>query len=417
MRLCWNGGNEFHGALTYYFVNQVRAMGKSVTYAVVMDYVQGLVTSRFPAQHPKLQGALASNVLFGIESQASSLYALVTPLSGSEVSIDTGAALGATKGSTYDVYPPGTSIGSTPSAASIAAIELTDVQASSSTGKITSGGNIQANSRARERSHNYQDFKSYVYYQPVRASVALGALRAKLAGLTNLQTVQNEGDCDLRISENNGQIHIDGCRYPFKSPPIAVGTTQTERVAAVNHAQDQVVHWVKWLNLIVLSNLQIDRPDISISASPVPSNRDGVFYSDGKVHITVSNKSARDVYMAVLDFQNDGAIDEVYPGISGRGSQLLLAGHDLTVDLPLSIPDNMNSDHDVLKLIATTEDRDFRIFELESVKGVNTRDKGMSDPLGQLFLQASFGQSRAVERFIAPDSWATSQVAFDIKKR
>lgn len=409
-------GTTTRGALTYSFTNEIRRLGKDVTYGDVMEGVRGLVTTKYPSQHPQLSGALSTEYVFNDRSQERQRYILASPLRADFVSLEAGEALGVTAGSKYDLYPPQQAIRS--SDKPIASFEITsDVQSVVAEGKLDRNVQVLPNSRAVERAHNYGKFEAHVYYPSSPGATLLQSLKDRLSTHNNLGTVSNRGDCDIEISEVDQQLHVNGCAYPIKSPPVSVGRTPDERQDALAHAEDQVIHLSKWLNLLALNNSE-PGPEVDFSLEPVGDQRAlegttgaATYYDGGKARITVKNKSALNLYIAILDFGSNGNVTVVYPG--NAGSQLLYAGRSVTRDLPVAVPTGATSDTDVLKLFVTTTQRDFRKLELEQIKGDSA---DFNDPLGALFLQAAFG-NREVGKAITSDEWMTTQRLLQIVKR
>src|SRR5207248_623002 len=89
------------GALTFFLTQEIRRLGKGVTYRDIMDNVSALVTSTYSDQHPQLQGPSADQYVFGEASSVAQHYVLVSP-SGKVVSVDAGQVQGLTGGSLYD---------------------------------------------------------------------------------------------------------------------------------------------------------------------------------------------------------------------------------------------------------------------------------------------------------------------------
>ena len=98
-----------HGSLTYFLARQLRAAGAGATYRDVMDSVIGNVTANYPTQHPSLEGVEADQHVFGDGTSLAGTYVPASPsqLDAKRATLNIGQVQGATVGSTYDVYPPG----------------------------------------------------------------------------------------------------------------------------------------------------------------------------------------------------------------------------------------------------------------------------------------------------------------------
>src|SRR5205823_490683 len=144
-------GND-HGALSYFLAQQLRASKAGATYRDIMDSVAGNVTSYYPSQHPSLEGAEADQYVFGDGGSLARVYVTASPslITSHGVTLDSGQAEGATVGSVYDVYPPGSRRFASPEK-STAKVRLASVGALSSEAKFISGNSIASASRAIER--------------------------------------------------------------------------------------------------------------------------------------------------------------------------------------------------------------------------------------------------------------------------
>ena len=103
-------GGKDHGALTYFLAQQLRSAKAGATYRDIMDSVIGNVTANYPAQHPQLEGAEADQFIFGDGSSLAHAYVTASAVDAHRVTLEVGQVQGATAGSVYDIYPPGSKI-------------------------------------------------------------------------------------------------------------------------------------------------------------------------------------------------------------------------------------------------------------------------------------------------------------------
>ena len=171
-----------HGALTYYLTRQLRSSGRGVTYRDVMDNIAGNVTANYPAQHPQLEGAGADQYVFGDASSLARAYVTASPIDATRIALGAGLAQGATVGSTYDVYRPGTKTFAPPEKP-VATARITAVQPFGAEAKLITGAKIPPFSRAVETEHRYGAAKLRVYFDGLERSQALQAIRAALVSL------------------------------------------------------------------------------------------------------------------------------------------------------------------------------------------------------------------------------------------
>jgi len=169
-----------------------------------MDSVTGNVTAIYPAQHPQLEGAEADQYVFGDASSLAQTYVVASPLEGLRVSLEVGQVQGATVGSTYEVYRPGTKKLAPPEKP-VAKVELTKVEAFSSEGKIISGGRIAPSSRAAEREHRYCRATMRLYIDGLEASPTLQSIKAALEPFKYIEVVNEPPICHMRLREERGR--------------------------------------------------------------------------------------------------------------------------------------------------------------------------------------------------------------------
>ncbi len=152
------GGTLKHGALTYFLVKAIEASEPGATYRDAFERAATLVSGRYADQHPQLEGA-RDRVLFGVTDRPPMRYARVLARAAGSgvVTLATGAALGATAGSEYDVFTPGTS--STQQVdRRLGRVRITAVRAATSDAEVveeTTPGAIGADARAFEVSHDW----------------------------------------------------------------------------------------------------------------------------------------------------------------------------------------------------------------------------------------------------------------------
>ena len=77
-------------------------------YEVITDQVKMRVSALYPAQHPQLEGPGLDQFVFSTESLPPAAYALANPKGEKDVELKVGQVHGTTKGSIFDIYPPGT---------------------------------------------------------------------------------------------------------------------------------------------------------------------------------------------------------------------------------------------------------------------------------------------------------------------
>jgi hypothetical protein len=95
-----------HGVLTYCLLQSLRAIGRETTYYDIWDEVQEQVIQRSPWQHPQIEGAFERKV-FGGAALPRKRYVEVLGRTDDTVTLAAGLVHGATLGSRFAIYPPG----------------------------------------------------------------------------------------------------------------------------------------------------------------------------------------------------------------------------------------------------------------------------------------------------------------------
>jgi hypothetical protein len=196
---------------------------------------------------------------------------------------------------------------------------------------------------------------------------------------------------------------------------------------AVNHVVKQIEHWAKWFNV---SRINHQNPQLAVEFE-LKANTDGSVitsrHSDKDVHFTftdgeqftvsVTNKSTKNLYIAVLDLSQDGSVDVLYPE---QGAQEFVAPNK-TWEKPLEafVPSGRKSVRDVLKLIATTGYADFNFLKQKATRGggglPQTRGKPRN-PLEELLGNAALGTTRGA-RPQKIEGWTTADRVFEVRSK
>lgn len=422
-----------YGALTWYLAEQIRQTGANATYRDIMDLVKARVTARYSGQHPQLEGLGEDQLIFSDRSIAAAPYVVVKPGPGGTVTLEVGQAQGVTKGSTYDVYPPGTkSFGA--DTKPVDQVEVTDVDVTSSRAKITEGKTVADASRAVEREHRWPDPVLRVYFRlkdPAKPESApsetLMKVKEELAKFKHITSMPTESGYDLLLrqqkDEKTGKSYIitEGGDPTEISPRVAVTDPN-----AVTLVVTQVTHWAKWFNILGISNQQPElgldfelKPESAAKGTAGPADREVnlTLFEGERFTISITNKSKRDLYIALLDLSGDGSVDVVY---SASGAQEFTApGKTWTKVLKTTLPEGRDSVRDILKVIATTGYADFSFLKQAAVRGgprlAATRGTA-ANPLEELLANAAVGTTRGVAS-VEVGSWTTMDKVLEVRQR
>ena len=410
-----------HGALTYFLTRQLRAAKAGVTYRDVMDSVIGNVTANYPAQHPSLEGAEADQYVFGDGSSLARSYVLASPslADARKVTLSTGQVQGATVGSTYDVYASGVKKFAPPERP-VAKVQISSVTALSSEATVISG-KVAPSSRAVEREHRYGNSRLRVFIDGAQSSQALQSVRDALQSLKFVELVDSPASCSMQIREAAGKIQTLSADSTTLSPPIATNDPQMQ-----DRVREQVTQWARWFNVLSIRNAQSDielQFTLKGSQTRDPLARIGkpdMGLTEGEsVAASVTNKSQRDVYIAMLDLSSDGSIGVVYPTVQGSMA-VLKPGTTLTSNLTTSVPKGRTRIMDILKVFADYKPFDLRPLTQGAIRDVGDDSGDLNDPLQQLLVDSA-GTTRQVAAVLSKPldlgSWTSVQRVLVVKKK
>jgi len=407
-----------HGALTYFLCRQLRTAKAGATYRDIMDGVVGNVTANYPAQHPQLEGAEADQYVFGDGSSLAEVYIVATSLDARRVSMEVGQAEGATVGSVYDVYSPGTRKFAPPEKP-VARVELTRVDALSSEGKLLSGARIPPFSRAVERQHSYGTSKMRVFFDKPEASPTLQSIRAAVAPLKYIEVVSEPAICNMQVRQAGGRIQTLAADYTTLSTPIAISDP-----SVVDRIVEQIRLWAKWFNVLSIHNVH---PEISLqftlkgSQTRDPMARvgkpDAGLIAGENVDATLQNNAERGLYIAILDLSSDGSISVVYPAVQGS-EEVLNPGLSLSREFTTFVPQGRSFVTDILKVFASYKPIDLSPLTQGEIRGV-PESTGELDPLEALLMDSA-GTARGLAPVLSHPldlgQWTTVQRVLFVKR-
>jgi hypothetical protein len=402
-----------HGALTYFLTRQLRSAKAGVTYRDIMDSVIANVTANYPAQHPSLEGAEADQFVFGDGSSLARVYVEASPslLDPRGVSLSVGQVQGATVGSVYDVYPPGSKKLAPPDKV-VATVKLAKVEALTSEANVVSGGKVAAASRAVERHHSYHSLRMRVFLDGLQNSTTLQSVNQQLQTVKYLEVVDNPAICHVQLRETGGRILTLAADLSTLSTPVPV-TSPT----AVDHVVSQVESWAKWFNVLSIHNAA---PEINLqfglkgSQTRDPMARVGkpdMGVAEGEtIDAALANNSDRDLYVAILDLSSDGSISVVYPEEKGA-EEVLKPGSTLSRTLTTFLPKGRSRVTDVLKVFASFKPIDLSPLEQGQIRGIT------DDPLQELLDDSVSGTRGVMSQALNLGTWTTVQRVLVVKRR
>ena len=397
-----------HGVLTWFLASALKAAPDGTTYRDIMDQIKAEVSTRFPSQHPQIEGPGQDLVVFGVDKINAKPYVLVEPIGGKRARVEAGKVFGVGKGSTLKVYPPRTAdFQRTQSAATLKIASVSDFE---SEAEMIEGGPIQPHSRAVLDAVSFGDTSIPIFVE--KRSGLLSEIKASLAQMQAITLVEDETGARLMVKEHDGKLLVQSGDLQVLVPPVRVMDTD-----AVAHVTKQIKDFVHWLVVFDLKNpnsgieigFEVWRardPPATPSPILIPSGTE-LFYS-------VENRHNQPLYIYVLDVSSDGSVALLYP----RGEQQLPVGEKLkTRRLRMSVPPGQVAVTDVLKVIATLKPIEASLFPQGSIRSSPTVTiKGTSDPLARFLASALRGARIATDMTVESDSWGTVQKAIRIRQ-
>jgi uncharacterized caspase-like protein len=409
-----------HGALTYFLTRQMRASSGGVTYRDIMDGVAGNVTANYPAQHPSLEGAEPDQHVLGDSMSLARDYVGASPssLDVHHVTLDIGQLEGATVGSVYDVYLPGSKTFAPPEKAA-GRVQVASVGTVTSDATLLSSGKILPASRAVEREHRYGSMRMRLFIEGLEESTTLQSIRSALRPVKYIEVVDDPTLCNMQLRQQGNKIETLAADSTTLSPPVAINDpTMVERVVG------QLMSWAKWFNILSIRNAhsEIDlRFTLKDSRTRDPMARIGradAGVTEGEmVDTTLTNYSERDVYVAVLDLSSDGSISVVYPSQQGA-KEVLKPAAALMQSFKTFVPKGRSNVTDILKVFASYKPIDLTPLTQGQIRNIGD-DSAELDPLQQLLMDSS-GVSRGLtpvlNKPVELGSWTTIQRVLVVKR-
>lgn len=362
---------ETRGALTYYLVTNLWRARADWTYRDVMARVAADVTTNFPAQHPQLEGLGQDTELFG-RREWTVQPTVDASVSNGVIQLSVGAIHGATAGSEFGVYLPGTK--RFPPNAPIK-VALVNVGTTTSTARVVSGaGTIMPGSRAVQLSTRYAGARLTVHLGQGADGPTLTDVRERLKKQSQVELVDDATRSGLRVTEQAGAVRIDQGTDGFSTLVPAAGTS----AITAQQATKQILAWAKWTSIHQLEsphgpgNRQSPaRLDVVAAQTPVKVGQ--------TVRLRVKSTAEAPLYMSLLALSYDGGISVIFP-VRGAVEQLA-PGQTWEREVVTSLSDQRREvAYDRVKLFVSDQPHDLRFLEQEpqpEMQLPRTRSTGM----------------------------------------
>ena len=397
-----------HGALTWFLASALRTAQPTTTYRALMDQVKTEVSTRFPSQHPQIEGPGQDLLVFGVDKINVKPYVLVEPAGAQQARVEAGKAFGLGKGSILQVYEPGTS--DFEKAKPIASLEITDVSDFESKAKVADGGRIQPHSRTILNTVTFGELTIPVFVNAAQ-SAQLAKVKDSLSAMQAIALAKDETGARLVIKEQDGKIRIHSGDLELLVPPVSAGDSN-----AVSRVSDQIKNIVHWMVVFDLKNPESGiriKFDFRRTNDPLGAPSPSQVPSGTKLSYKVENLSNQPVYVYVLDVSSDGSIAVLHP--RDEQQQLPPDGH-FERRLRMSVPPGHSGVTDVLKVIATLKPIDPSVFPQGAIRfAPETKVRAASDPLSRFLATALRGTRTATVDTVESGSWVTVQKAIRIQ--
>jgi hypothetical protein len=446
-----------HGALTFFLGQELRTAESGTTYRDVFEALAPRVSSRFPDQHPQLEGARDLEV-FGVDRIEPMKFLPVTQRTADRVILGGGAACGLTEGSRWAIYPAGTKViaaGAQP----LGRVALTAVRAVTSEARLleeAQAGAVVVGMRAVEESRAVETRLPVEVVAPAGQDVQL--LLDGLDASKLLRRAGPDGFAKVRVYLLAPRSQVDA-----ETPVPMLGCLREETWAVVGedgHLLTPIHHrFEPGIVRVLLDNLEkiarlrltVDlRNDASqlkgkvdfelfrkassgLETPELDADNRPLFYEGDSVAMRIASRHDAPLFIYILDLGLTGRIQLIYPP-AGAEERLLpqvtfevgsQPGREINLFIPdefpypAAAPGEAVEGIETLKLFVTTQPTDFQpLFQWGMREG-----KGPAGSLGDLLATTFGGGGYAVNRDMSPtehqaaDDWTAIERSFRVRRR
>jgi hypothetical protein len=434
-----------YGIMTYYLLEAMKDIGPETTYFDIWDQLRIKVSKHNRWQTPQIEGALERKVFGGV-ALPRKRYVEVLSKSSEGVRLAAGLVHGATSGSKFAIFNPGTQIFDDLNTR-VAVIRLMHLDAFNAIGQIEQGtlDNVEVGAPAIEIEHNYGDMQMRVevigsgdHLDEVRRQITASSLlalaqpdgappiaRVRLRYPFNAegQELTTEGEKLFILSAGDGHPLIEPIVPDENSP--AVVKKKLERIASfynvlaiTNPSQQSKIKDKIKLRLLKVIGRDQDNSDV---VTPVERNSGGdiVLKVGERVIVEVDNQSDQTLHFVILMCDSTWKIKPIFPLANAEDTAVAAKCKRRTIRFKVNLYDYQKPvkiteplPREVLKAIATTEQIGFRSFWQESTRDfeISSLETLMEKAMGKTVGPAT----RSLEPEPAVKDWATAELLFDI---
>jgi len=450
-----------HGALTYFLTQELLKAEPGTTYRDVFESAAPRISSRFPNQHPQLEGARDLEV-FGVRRIEPMAFVPVCERQGDRIVLGAGAACGLREGSQWAIFPAGTKAAS-PGQEPLGVVSITSVRAVTSEGTLTqesAAGAVTAGLRAVELSRAVETRLPVQVVTPSRWDEDVQSLLDGLDQSPLLRPVERDEYAKARVYLLPPRTSSGS---QGAAPMLGALSEETWAVIGENGELMMPAHRRSELGVVstLLENLEkaaryrlvldlrsepsalTDRVEVellrwsgfSLEEPERGSDNRPLFFEDDNLALRITNRSEQALLVYVLDLGLAGRIQQTYPVVGAKEG--LAAGRTIEVGTrpgdgrPLTIPREFPfaaapcgsevEGFETLKVFVTTQETDFLPY-IQS--GMREYEPGPARPVRSLkdLLAINFGGGgyrdvTTPSQGAPPEDWTTFERSFRLRRR
>jgi hypothetical protein len=450
-------GKDRHGALTYWMIDTLKSGISGLTYKSLHDRVGAKIQSKFPSQLPMLLGE-SDRAVFGSDRVSTQYAVIVLQVDANQtrLKLAAGLAQGLSSGTRFAVYPLGTT-DFTDKQKQVAIVEVTEVEASSSSAKVLAEqdggiamkGQIEQGAPAvilsvpvdlvrRVRLFGDKKLGEAENDLPTQAlvdqqAVALLALRQALAGNGWVVEVQDDDEAHYQVAVGKSGEYEICIGMPLANLTPLLLTSDPE---APKEVVKRLIHLAKYQSVQELDNLTSELSDavefelLNQNKQPLPNPNNITLQQGELVYLRLKNTSVQPLNVAVLDLEPTWEVSQIpIQGLDAPFFQLV-PNQSIDIRLRFTVPEGKGYTQakEMLKLFATRGPADFRWLKLPSLdqeieRKASRGTRSISNSFGKLLEAVGEDTDAAPQLTRAavyePDpsaEWVTKQIQMTVKQ-
>ena len=379
------------GALTYWLLDSLQAVGMAPSYKHLHQRVLARVQAQFDHQRPQLYGD-GSRAVFGHNRVLAQFAVPVLKVdeARTEVLLNAGVAQGVRRGAQFAIFPlEVTHLNDFDSAtARVTVKEEGATESKAMVDEVTEGASIEPGAQAVLVNSASVRLRSYVRLQavgegalPAEAQKDLKEAHAAATFAGFVERVGAEDPADFIVASNEDGFYeiwdAAGEVIPRIKPPLALADEEAPATMI-----DRLIHLARYRNVQQLVNNDSrasEAPNVTFEWLDVP--RDHTFADGDVARLLVRNDSSYEVEIVVLELAPDWRVEQIYPESSAESYTFAPEESD-TLEFDVHIEGDDDEETSIFKLFATVQGSNFRMLELPSLDAPMTR--GAYSPTNEL---------------------------------